>query len=798
MLKKILVAALLALPLLYGFTPSSPPPTIQAAEEIEVQLYGQPMQLEAKARLADGVTLVPLRSLAEALGASVQWNNDTATATLTKDGTTVQITVNENQIVKNGRALPIDGSAQLIDNVTMVPVRVISESFDTMVSWDAPSKTVFIDKLQDLPIVGSYDNMQTIAKNIQSQYGQVFDQSGLSVTTDIAVMESSTAKSAAPAAPVAAESKAQAAGDSSSTDYSKTNVQVEGVDEADIVKTDGTYLYQVNRNRVIVAAVNPADQMRVTSSLDFKEQSFTPQELYVDDRYLIVIGSSYTDSPVGVHPMPMPMDQPMVKRIMPIRYGKEYTKALVYDITDKTKLKAVREVELEGHYMSSRKIGSALYLTTNKYMNHYTILQEKADNADLLPAYRDTATNNEYQTINYDNIRYFPDSVEMNYMLIAGFDLELPNKPASVSAYLGSGQNLYASDKNLYVTVTRYQWQPHIRDTAVSSTDNAKIAPTPVVADNKSVIYKFRLDQGTPRYLGQGEVPGTILNQFSLDEHESYLRIATTTGEVWRTDEHTSKNHIYVLDEALKVTGKIENIAPGEKIYSARFMGKRAYMVTFRTVDPLFAIDLSNPNEPKILGKLKIPGYSDYLHPYDENHLIGFGKDAIEVSQKNMGNAETMAYYQGMKIALFDVTDVSNPIEKFKESIGDRGTHSELLNNHKALLFSKEKNLLSFPVTVMEVQQPNSEMNGIPAYGEFAFQGAYVYQLDVQKGFNLRGKITHLQDEDYTKSGKGWYNSDLNIQRILYIDDTLYTLSPGKIKANALTNLQEQGSLIIP
>lgn len=163
-----------------------------------------------------------------------------------------------------------------------------------------------------------------------------------------------------------------------------------------------------------------------------------------------------------------------------------------------------------------------------------------------------------------------------------------------------------------------------------------------------------------------------------------------------RSPAHSWLN-VYILDEALKVAGRIEDIAPGERIYSVRFMGDRAYMVTFKQVDPLFAIDLKDPKAPKILGALNIPGYSDYLHPYDGNHIIGFGKDTVEKG--------SMAYYQGMKPAVFDVSDVAHPKEKFKEIIGGRGTESELLHNHKALLFDREKNLLAFPVTVMETEK---------------------------------------------------------------------------------------------
>ena len=272
-----------------------------------------------------------------------------------------------------------------------------------------------------------------------------------------------------------------------------------------------------------------------------------------------------------------------------------------------------------------------------------------------------------------------------------------------------------------------------------------------------------------------------------MDEHNGFFRIATTVGNVWGTGDNISKNNVYILDDTMNITGKIEDIAPGEMIYSVRFMGKRGYIVTFKTVDPLFVIDLEDPSNPKILGALKIPGYSDYLHPYDENHIIGFGKDTVEIK----GNA----YYKGMKIALFDVTDVTNPIQKFSEIIGDRGTESDVLRNHKALLFSKSKNLLAFPVTVMEVNDAVEKYD--LAYGEFAFQGAYVYNIDIENGFKLKGKITHLSDEEYQKPGY-YYNTEKYVERILYIGDTLYTLSKGMVKAHELWGMEESGSVVIP
>ena len=206
----------------------------------------------------------------------------------------------------------------------------------------------------------------------------------------------------------------------------------------------------------------------------------------------------------------------------------------------------------------------------------------------------------------------------------------------------------------------------------------------------------------------------------------------------------------------------------------------------------MFVIDLSQATSPRVLGALKIPGYSDYLHPYDENHIIGFGKDTVEIKGQ--------AYYKGMKIALFDVSDVTNPKQKFSVNIGDRGTDSELLRNHKALLFSYGKNLLSFPVSVFEVNKDGNSGNEADdlQYGRFTFQGAYVYSIDLTKGFILKGRITHISADEYLKAGDHWHDSDNNIERILYIGDTLYTLSNGMIKANAMSDLKETGSLNLP
>lgn len=632
-------------------------------------------------------------------------------------------------------------------------------------SADSEVEAAYIEK-DGLPVVGSYENLKKLLeKDLQ--------QKRLMYKTTVA-MES------APAVGIADAQSAPAVAnvaESAAADYSTTNVQVQGVDEADVVKTDGQYIYQATSDEIRIVKASPADKMNLASRLTYPEGTFQPLELYVDENRLVVIGQSLETLAIKSNSSAKKV------KIAPGYHNLhvEMLKARVYDITDKEKPKLTRELEMEGSYLSSRKIGSNLYLVTNHRINPYQIMEDQIDPA---PAYRDQSPDNqtELQKLPYDDIHYFPESLAPNYLMVAGVDLDKPNKKMTVHSYLGGGENMYASAENLYVAVSEYKNEAPKRSMPAIESSPAFLNETV-----NTTLYRFALNDGSLKFTGKGSVPGNVLNQFSIDEHDGYLRIATTSGSLWRTDEGTSKNNLYVLDKDLNIHGKLEGIAPGEKIYSARFIGDRAYMVTFKTVDPLFVIDVKKPDAPRVLGALKIPGYSDYLHPYDENHLIGFGKEAE--AEKDI------AYYQGMKIALFDVTDVTNPIEKFKTVIGDRGTDSELLSNHKALLFSKEKELLAFPVTVHSLSSEEKANRRIQEYGRFSFQGAYVYRLNLQEGFVLDSTITHLSAEDTLKAGHEWYDSKKNIRRILTIGDTLYTVSESLIKSQNLEDHQPISTL---
>jgi uncharacterized secreted protein with C-terminal beta-propeller domain len=754
----------------------------------------QAKTMDAAPFIENGRSFVPARYLALALGVpedKITWSSSSSTLTLVRDDVTVSLAAGGNIMYIDDQPHAMDVALVVRNDRTYLPARYIAEAFGYSVGWDGPVKAVLIgppgnlpEPSQDvLPSVGTYENLKDLLEKSQTltRVGTTADMVTTPGVVFSAPPRAAQESKAATAAPIAGAGLA----DNDSADYSKTNTQVEGVDEADIVKTDGTYIYQVNRERVIIARAAPPAEMEVISVLNYTGKDFSPQEMYVDDSHMVVIGSTRT---YGVYPLYNESVPSSGLKIMPpYNYYRPMVKAVVYNIEDKSNIKQERDLELNGNYVSSRKVGQSLYLIANKNIYFYPGREIE----EPKPLFRDSVAGDKFNEIDYPSIRCFPDFVEPSYLIVAGLNLDQPDEKANVSSFLGSGQNIYASTENLYVAVTGYSYYD-IKPLA------ADIMPP--TDTSKTKIYKFQINEGQLSFAASGEAPGAILNQFSMDEHEGYFRIATTSGDVWRSGAYTSQNNLYVLDGSLAVVGEIEGIAPGEKIYSVRFTGDRGYIVTFKTVDPFFVLDLSDPQQPAILGSLKIPGYSDYLHPYDDNHIIGFGKDTVEMSSKGWGSGpgETMAFYMGMKMAIFDVTDVSNPVEMFRADIGDRGTDSELLRNHKALLFAKDKNLLAFPVRVMEIKGDsyNSGSN-VPEYGTFAFQGAYVYNIDLDSGFTLKGRITHLSGEDYLKAGNYWYNSEKDIERIIYIDDTLYTLSQQILKANRLDDLQEVNSLEI-
>ena len=537
------------------------------------------------------------------------------------------------------------------------------------------------------------------------------------------------------------EADAPAEAESAADDYSETNTQVQGVDEADIIKTDGQYIYYVRNGIIEIVKANTDGSFEYMSSYKMPDSyNFNFSEIFVDGNRMIAIGTYYGSDG-------------------------QYTIAVVINTEDKKNPELERSVEVKGSYVTSRKISGSVYFVANQYFYYWNWWYGN-DNHGIMPLYRDTAKSGDFIEIGYEELYCFPQVNGSSMTSLVGFNIDRPDEEAFIETFVGCGDNIYMSANAIYIA-------------SVSYNNN----------NSETTVNKFVVDDGKFVYVKSGAAPGTILNQFSMDEHKSYFRIATTVSEYGsQSQQWREYNGLYIFDNTMELVGRIDDIAPGERIYSARFMGDRGYMVTFKTVDPLFAIDLSDPENPVVMGALKIPGYSNYLHPYDENHLIGIGKDTVVDKYNN-------AFYTSMKISLFDVTDITNPIEMFVETIGGRGTDSPLLSNHKALLFSKEKNLLAFPVTVYESNE--KAVDGImPSYGTFAFSGAYIYDIDLTNGFNLRGTISHMSNQDMLKSSDWGGDYNLYIQRLLTIRDTLYAASNKKLTSHNLQTLDSMGEFV--
>ena len=668
-----------------------------------------------------------------------------------------QVKKQKNNLVKTRliKGLSMAAVLTIVISGAFVTNNLLKEEPETLVG-----KTTTKDKLS-LKTVDNFDNFYSIVKDNYKEPARnyiydgeiMYDAVGDSAANSEGVTSSDTAKSTTSSSSTSqSENSSQTAGD-----YSKTNTQVEGVDEADIVKTNGKYIFYVVSNKLIIVDLQNKDKMEKIAEIDYKTDDFKPSEMYINENKLIVLGNKNFYS-IGT------TVRETTSSIYKKNIYKQRAVAVVYDITNIQNPKEERIVEIEGNYVSSRMIGNNIYFVANKSIYSNDIIKKDIKELDenlYKPSYVDTVDSSKEKLIDFDQIYYFDNMETLNYLTLGGFSLD-GKQEADIKTFLGAGEDVYSSTENMYIVKSKNVYDA---DTYMSYGQDTK-------------ILKFELNKGTIKFRAEADIEGGINNQFSMDENDGYFRIATTIGKTYNMDNSTS-NTLYILDKDLKEVGRLDGIAKGEKIYSVRYVGNKAYVVTFKEVDPLFVIDLSDVKNPKILGELKIPGYSTYLHPYDETHLIGFGYDT-----------KTNAYgtgvqNDGLKMAMFDVSDLNNPKELFNVKIGESGTSSPLTSNHKALLFSKEKNFIAFPVNTYTYTNGKSKRE----------YKAQVYDIDLTKGFTLRGEIKH---EDNTASTKYYYsNYKLSVDRIIYSDNIFYTLSQGLIKASDMNTLKELSTLSI-
>ena len=546
---------------------------------------------------------------------------------------------------------------------------------------------------------------------------------------------------------------------SQSPTHSETNQQVSGVDELDNVKNDGQYIYTITNNTVAIVQTYPATDARLLSRVSV---SGTLQGIFVVGNRLVIVseisGYSYPYYSGGA---PLPAlgtgaSQPgNIAKIYPIQFSGTTT-LFVFDISNHANPMITTRVDVNGTLAGARLIGNDVYLVTTQPVFCYgkILLPEQIVNGQVVKA---TPTQ-----------VYHSDVVDQGYSFttIVGFDTTRNNPSPSAKIYLiGTTSTIYVSLHDIYLTQPIWS------------------------QSQQTIVHRISINGLAITYQATGAVPGHVLNQFSMDEYNGYLRIATTyccsqSGgpmPLAHAPVSQQETNVYVLDRSLHSTGKLEGLSPGEQIYSARFVGDKAYLVTYKRTDPLFVIALQDPFRPAVLGQLDVTGVSDYLQPYDEMHLVGIGQAGTDVAWENA------VRFTGLKISLFNVTDPKQPTETSRYLIGGPGTSSPAINDHKAVLFDKTLSLLVIPVEITAQPQDTTYLYSYQP----VWQGAYVFNITPDNGIIFKGGITHLQNGQLPT----WQDNNLFITKTLYIGNVLYTISNNKVQMNSLSDLLEIGSV---
>lgn len=551
---------------------------------------------------------------------------------------------------------------------------------------------------------------------------------------------------------------------------SSTNVQVQGIDEGDSIKTNGNHIFFARNTDIVIASANEKES-NVKSVIN--ESNFRPTELFIEDDLLITIGSSYSK------PVSSPTDSAAPRAeiaIMPS--GK--TTVYIYDISTIEKPKKLREISFDGSLSASRKSNNHVYLIANSYPPVHIFDEKRNKKEELRPTVKDTAVGKSYKPVEYKDLYYLPGSYENSFLLTASIDLKKLNEAAKVEAYLGATNHLYMSEDNMYMAVNKLE-KPQQK----ANGNPSSIMPTPV-GDIDTEIFQFHLKNGSIRFNASTEVNGRMLNQFSMDEYQDTFRVATTSGN----PSQPTTNNLYTFDLSMKPLGALENLAEGEQIYSVRFMNEIAYMVTFKQVDPLFVIDLKNPKKPEVLGKLKIPGFSNYLHPLNDDYLIGFGQ-ATELVKSKLSK-EPQVQVSGLKISLFDVSDLSHPVEIDNEIIGEAGSYSEVTHNHHALYKHPSKNLFGFPASIYDSEIIQQDDDVVMRDQSFIYEGAFLYTITPENGIELKDSITH---QDINVKQPEW---ESETKRMVSVENYLYTLSFNHMTVYDLKTEEEIKTIDLP
>lgn len=725
-----------------------------AAEDFGNHLFlhtGSPLILKGKqisaidtenpdvaATIINSRTLLPLRAISEHFGAQVSYDAKNKVAIIEYQETKYLFPIDHKSytIETKGKSttITLDSNSTIINNRTMVPLRVLAEDvfkkdvsyFDQVIAVgdttiDLKAKTDLLEQVKaKIGVALKAQSLEEVKEAVLgSSYYYLYKDGMLDFKGDLPAE-----------APEMSENSSMA--DRGSNTFSETNTQVEGIDEADLVKTDGKNIYIVAQNAVRIIKADKENLAEIAVLLLEKDK--IAQEIFVDHNRLVILGTRYKylweNSGYQIK------EDNMFSMIRPPFYSsKNYTFIDVYDIKDPSAPFKVKSHEIEGNYSTSRKKGDIVYLVTNTYVF-----------GDIyLPLVRDTATGFTFKEIELKDVMVMPRFPSEGFVGVSALDIT-NNEKAEVELITANGSTTYMNDHALYIASTDY--------------------------NGFTSITKFTLNGLKVGYAGSGKVEGYLINQFALDEHEGYLRVGTT--------EWSGFNNLFVLDSSLNITGTVANLAPGESIYSVRFLGDKGYIVTFRTIDPLFVFDLSDPTNPVVTGELKIPGFSSYLHPLSDTHLLGLGMDVVDVYQKDKEGKETVVGQRqgGIKISLFDVSDMGKPKEVSNYIIGDSGSYTESLSNHKAIMFDNNKNLFAFDAHLTDSPYNYQSESG-------AVLISYANNEITVKNI-LYSTVSNVYGEDIPSAS-----------RIIFIDDILYYIKGSKVIAYDYDDFTELSTLYI-
>lgn len=574
------------------------------------------------------------------------------------------------------------------------------------------------------------------------------------------------------------------ANDSGAKEYSTTNNQVADVDEADFVKNDAGYVYVLSRTGLHVIDAWPAPETKQIAHVQLPGE---PRRLFLAGDRLVVY--SRVGTPNGNE---SPSSQGCTYGYS-CRFTSEggRTTVTVFDVSNPASPEELTRYEFSGGYVASRRVGSVVYTVVVDGQQRYLpdvdfmlvsnspeeleeeyerLRQDVGEAVDSAPAakflpwlQRVTPRSQEPTQVEAcDHALAAQAAKGMRFVSVIGFDVEKLGEP-SRTLIAGKPGYVYASKEALYLATD-----------GVDGSDSFYYAS----ADNdQSTIHKFSLEGVDTVYRGSVAIPGHVLNQFAMDELEGVLRVATSNG--WVPDPKVSSNLVTIAEQGgkLKVLGHIGGIAPTEDIRSVRFDGTRGFVVTFKKTDPLFVFDLTDPKAPKILGELKIPGFSTYMHPLDRDHLLAIGFDADDHG--------TFAYFDGIQIQIFDVSELSDPRLLHKTVIGTRGSASEALMNHLAFNYFPSKSLLALPMTICE-----GGNDGV--YGtDLTFSGLMVFDVSLEQGITEKGRMPFVDPKSVASQNcsNWWSSSTSSVKRSIFMDDYAIGISDSRYQVAELSDL---------